>query len=145
MPPRRHALTDSQWERIRHLFERPHRRGGRWRDHREMLDAVLWVMKTGAAWRDLPERFGPSTEFYVHYKERSELLDGIFIVGGGTSTFRAGERVEAHGVTILGPVNIAATAPYHASQMFSRNVAMAMMRAPSTAVPKLSIVKPHGR
>lgn len=68
MPPRRHALTDRQWERIRHLFERPQRRGGRWRDHREMLDAVLWVMKTGAAWRDLPERFGPWQTAYSRFR-----------------------------------------------------------------------------
>lgn len=59
MPPKRHALTDRQWDRVRDLFERPQGRGGRWRDHREMLDAVLWVMKTGAQWRDLPGRFGP--------------------------------------------------------------------------------------
>ena len=43
---------------------------------------------------DLPERFGLSAEFYLHYKERSKLLDGIFVFGGGTSTFRVADRVE---------------------------------------------------
>ena len=43
---------------------------------------------------DLPERFGLSAEFYLHYKERSKLLDGIFVFGGGTSTFRTADRVE---------------------------------------------------
>ena len=43
---------------------------------------------------DLPERFGLSSEFYLHYKERSKLLDGIFVFGGGTSTFRTADRVE---------------------------------------------------
>jgi predicted permease len=43
---------------------------------------------------DLPERFDPGPEFYLHYKERSTLLDGIFAFSGGTSTFRAGDRVE---------------------------------------------------
>jgi predicted permease len=43
---------------------------------------------------DLPERFGPGTEFYVHYKENSKLIDGIFLFGGGTSTLRTESRVE---------------------------------------------------
>lgn len=43
MPPKRLALTARQWDRVRDLFERPLGRGGRWRDHREILDAVLWV------------------------------------------------------------------------------------------------------
>jgi transposase len=67
MPPKRHALTDRQWDRVRDLFERPQGRGGRWRDHREMLDAVLWVMKTGAQWRDLPGRFGPWQTAYSRF------------------------------------------------------------------------------
>jgi predicted permease len=43
---------------------------------------------------DLPERFGPGGEFYVHYKEQSRLLDGIFTFGAGTSTLRTENRVE---------------------------------------------------
>ncbi len=43
---------------------------------------------------DLPERFSPGAEFYVHYKENSKLLDGIFIFGNGTSTLRTEDRVE---------------------------------------------------
>ena len=43
---------------------------------------------------DLPDRFDLGNEFYLHYKERSKLIDGIFIFGGGTSTFRTNDRVE---------------------------------------------------
>jgi putative ABC transport system permease protein len=43
---------------------------------------------------DLPERFDLGAEFYLHYKERSTLLEGIFAFGGGTSTFRTDDRVE---------------------------------------------------
>ena len=43
---------------------------------------------------DLPERFGLGLEFYLHYKERSKLLDGIFVFAGGTSTLRTDNRVE---------------------------------------------------
>jgi hypothetical protein len=47
---------------------------------------------------DLPERSGLGTEFYVHYKESSKLLDGIFMFGGGTSTLRTEDRVERIGM-----------------------------------------------
>lgn len=43
---------------------------------------------------DLPKRFDTGSEFYVHYKERSKLLSGLFWFAGGTSTFRVGDRVE---------------------------------------------------
>jgi transposase len=67
MPPKRHALTDRQWDRIHHLFERPKRPGRQWKDHRLMLDGVLWVMKTGVPWRDLPDRFGPWKTVYGRF------------------------------------------------------------------------------
>jgi predicted permease len=43
---------------------------------------------------DLPDRFDLGSDFYVHYKESSKLLDGIFMFGGGTSTLRTENRVE---------------------------------------------------
>jgi putative ABC transport system permease protein len=43
---------------------------------------------------DLPEVFGLGGEFYHHYRENSKLLDGVFVFGGGTSTFRTENRVE---------------------------------------------------
>ena len=42
--------------------------------------------------------------------------------GGNCEGTRAGETVELHGVRIIGPVNLPATMPYHASQMLGRNV-----------------------
>lgn len=55
----RHRLTDEQWSRIADLFAPPKRTGRPPRDRREVLDGILWVLNTGVAWRDLPERFGP--------------------------------------------------------------------------------------
>ena len=55
----RHALTDEQWDRIKGLV--PGKVGDRGRtgkDNRLFVDAVLYVLKTGVPWRDLPERFG---------------------------------------------------------------------------------------
>ncbi|MCA2211945.1 IS5 family transposase [Jidongwangia harbinensis] len=34
-------------------------RGGQWRDHRQVINAICWVKRTGSPWRDLPERYGP--------------------------------------------------------------------------------------
>ena len=57
--PRRFELSDSDWERIKdRLPGRPGTPGGTGRDNRLFLDAVLWIARTGAPWRDLPERFG---------------------------------------------------------------------------------------
>ena len=54
----------------------------------------LVVVAGTAPGSDLPERFGPGMEFYLHYKERSKLLDGVFFFESGTSTLRTGDRVE---------------------------------------------------
>lgn len=55
----RHAISDADWDRIKDLLPgRPGQHGGVARDNRLFIDAVLWIGKTGAPWRDLPERFG---------------------------------------------------------------------------------------
>ena len=50
------------------------------------------------------------------------LVDMAAESGGNCELTRAGERVVENGVTVLGPVNLPATVPLHASQMFSRNI-----------------------
>jgi transposase len=55
----RHAIADADWNRIEDLLPgRPGQHGKAAKDNRLFIDAVLWVAKTGAPWRDLPERFG---------------------------------------------------------------------------------------
>src|SRR3954467_7887987 len=53
-------LTDAQWRRLEPLLppERP-RTGRPNHNHRTILNGILWVLRTGAPWRDLPERYGP--------------------------------------------------------------------------------------
>jgi predicted permease len=58
----------------------------------------LVVLSGTAPGSDLPERFGLGFDFFFQYKERSELLDGVFAFGGGTSTFRTDTRVERIGM-----------------------------------------------
>jgi transposase len=74
---RRHELTDRQWRTIAHLFP-PNRkkRGGQWKDHRTVLNGMFWWLRTGAPWRDLPERFGPWQTVYdrlVRYRTDGTL------------------------------------------------------------------------
>ena len=52
----------------------------------------------------------------------SVIVDLAAETGGNCELTRAGETVVEHGVTILGPANLAASVPYHASQMFSKNI-----------------------
>ena len=52
----------------------------------------------------------------------SVVVDLASEQGGNCELTRPGETVVAHGVTVLGPVNLPATVPYHASQMYSKNV-----------------------
>ena len=55
-------LTDTQWALIEPLFEAKRRADGRgrpWRDPRDVLNGVLWVLRTGAPWKDLPDRYPP--------------------------------------------------------------------------------------
>jgi NAD(P) transhydrogenase subunit alpha len=53
----------------------------------------------------------------------SVLVDLAAERGGNCELTRAGEKVEEHGVTIIGSINLASTVPYHASQMYAKNVA----------------------
>jgi transposase len=55
----RHELHDWQWQLIRDLFPPPKATGRKRRDPRQMLNAVFWILCSGAPWRDLPERYGP--------------------------------------------------------------------------------------
>ena len=54
----------------------------------------LVVLQGTAPGSDLPETFGLGNEFYLHYKEKSSLLEGVFTFGSGTSTLRTDDRVE---------------------------------------------------
>jgi transposase len=55
----RHRLTDEHWSRIADLFGTRKPTGRPPRDRRQVLDGVLWILNTGAPWRDLPTEFGP--------------------------------------------------------------------------------------
>src|SRR5215207_8432268 len=63
-----HALSGREWNQLAALLPQRARTGRPPNDHRTIIDALLWLAKTGAPWRDLPDRFGPwrtvATRFY---------------------------------------------------------------------------------
>ena len=65
---RRFELTDQEWARLAPLLPAmTPQRGGRWRDHRQVLDGILFRVRTGVPWRDLPERYGPWETVYKRF------------------------------------------------------------------------------
>ncbi len=68
----RHKLTDEQWEWIADLFPPAKPLGRPRRDRRQIVDGILWIMRTGSPWRDLPAEFGPWATVWdsVHPMER---------------------------------------------------------------------------
>ncbi len=77
---RRHELADEHWALIEGLFPKNGGGPGRpWRDHRTMVNGMLWILSTGAPWRDLPGHFGPWQTVYDRFSRYSEdgTLDEI--------------------------------------------------------------------
>ena len=61
-------LRDDQWDRIKHLL--PGKLGDRGRtaaDNRLFVEAILWMARSGAPWRDLPEEFGLWNSVYKRF------------------------------------------------------------------------------
>lgn len=64
----RHELNDEQWELVKpHIRKSKAKTGRKPKDPRVMLNGVLWILRTGAPWRDLPERFGKWQTVYDYF------------------------------------------------------------------------------
>jgi transposase len=69
---RREELTDEQWALIAPLFEKAETvqtRGRPPRSAREVLNGVLWILRSGARWQDLPDRFPPYQTCHRRFQE----------------------------------------------------------------------------
>ena len=75
---KRYELTDEEWEQIKDLFPKGNtgKRGRPLKDSRTMLNAMVWLARSGAPWRGLPERYGPWETVYSRFRKWIE--DGIF-------------------------------------------------------------------
>ena len=73
---RRYELSDASWELIKDLVS-PEQKMGRPRNNdRQVLHGILWILCSGAPWRDLPERFGPWSTVYQRFRDWRD--DGTF-------------------------------------------------------------------
>ena len=75
------VLSDEQWNRISGLIiGRADQRGSTGRDNRMFVEGVLWIVRTGAPWRDLPEMFGEWNSVFRRFSRWSQkgVWNGIF-------------------------------------------------------------------
>lgn len=67
----RHELSDSQYAHLEPFLPEPrhHGKAGRpWLPHRTVVNGILWILRTGAPWRDLPDRYGKWNTVYTRFK-----------------------------------------------------------------------------
>ncbi len=77
MRQHRVVVSDEAWAWMEPLLpSSAGRRGGRWRDHRQVIEAIAWKYRTGAPWRELPEQFGPWQTVWKRHHRFS--LDGTW-------------------------------------------------------------------
>ncbi len=73
-------LTDEQWTVISPLIpdlpKRPDGKGRPWRDSREVMNGILWILRTGAPWHDMPDRFPPYQT--CHRRFQQWVRSGVF-------------------------------------------------------------------
>jgi transposase len=91
-------LTDSEWDALRPLIPEPERRedgrGRPWKGSREVLNGVLYVIRTGTAWADLPDRYPPYQTCHRRYQQwlrtgvLQEVLGGLGLGAGRQTSAR---------------------------------------------------------
>ncbi|MFJ3505632.1 IS5 family transposase [Streptomyces sp. NPDC090135] len=64
-------LTNDEWVQLAPHLPKSGRRGGRWIDHRTVINGILFRVRTGVPWRDLPERFGSWKTVYERHRRWS--------------------------------------------------------------------------
>src|SRR5215471_4671746 len=76
-------LTGAQWAILDGLIPEPpcrkDRRGRPWKDRRTVLNGILWVLRTGAPWADLPERYPSDQTCHRRFQQwvRSGIMRGV--------------------------------------------------------------------
>lgn len=100
---RRHELTDEQWSRIQPLLPPERGRGCRpSKPHRRILNGIIWILKTGAPWRDLPRRYGPWKTVHTRFLRWSKqgvlqrIFDDVSVDSDNELTILDGSYVRVH-------------------------------------------------
>ena len=78
-------MTDLQWNVVGAILPqdpvRPDKRGRPWSDRRQVLNGALWILRTGAPWKDLPRRYGPYQTVHRRYQNwvRSGVMEKVLL------------------------------------------------------------------
>lgn len=76
MSRHRYEVSDAEWELLSALIPAGKsgagKRGRPRADDRKMLNGIVWVLRSGAPWRDLPERYGPFETVYTRFRQWME-------------------------------------------------------------------------
>ena len=111
----RDVLNDDRWERIAPLLPgKPDDPGRSGEDNRLFVEAVLWVVRTGSPWRDLPEAFGNWNSIFVRFRRwaKKGVFERVFNVLSGDPDFEYAiidgtiVRVHQHGSGAKGGLKI---------------------------------------
>jgi NAD(P) transhydrogenase subunit alpha len=111
------------------------------RSQREQMAAVLREQDVVITTAAVPGRKAPiliTREMVQVMSPGSVIVDIAAERGGNCEVTKAGETVVEHGVTVIGPVNLPATVPAHASQMYGRNI-VTLLRNMTTKEGALNI------
>jgi transposase len=111
----RQVLSDAQWERVAPLLPgKPGDPGRTAADNRVFLEAVLWIARVGAPWRDLPEQLGNWNSTFIRFRRwsRKKGFEGLFATLSGDPDFEYAMvdgtiiRVHQHGTGAKGGLKI---------------------------------------
>lgn len=78
-------LTEEQWKVINAILPedpvRPDRRGRPWSQRRSVFNGILWILRTGAPWQDLPERYGKYQTVHRRFQNwvRSGVMEKVLL------------------------------------------------------------------
>jgi transposase len=81
-------LTDAAWSKIEPLLpDNIGKRGGQFKAHRLVINGILWVIRTGAPWRDMPERYGPYQTCYDRFlrQQKNDIWQQVLLINAWLS------------------------------------------------------------
>ena len=113
-----------------------------YRRQRELLARVVGESDVVVTTAVVPGRKAPvliTADMVASMKPGSVIVDLAAERGGNCELTRGAETVVEHGVTIIGEINLASTMPYHASQMYARNMAAFFLHLLKTGLPEVTL------
>jgi transposase len=92
------TLTDAEWDQVKPLLPPQKPATGRpAKDHRTVVEGILWKLTTGTPWRDLPKRFGPWQTVYSRYRrwQQSGVWERVRVALGDSAAVRSSQQAGA--------------------------------------------------